>query len=131
MYTDPIADYLTRIRNSVKAQKKNVIIPYSKLKLKITEILKNNNFIQDFKVNQTSNKQGSITIDLKYYGGESVILGLKRISRPGIRKYVSSDELPRVLNGLGISVISTSKGLLTDKEARKLRIGGEVIFNIW
>jgi small subunit ribosomal protein S8 len=131
MYTDPISDYLTRIRNAVNARKKTVEIPASTMKKKITELLLKYSFISDFKIVETSNKQGSIIIKLKYYNDESVILGLKRVSKPGIRKYVSHDELPRVLNGLGISIISTSKGLITDKEARSLRIGGEIICNIW
>jgi small subunit ribosomal protein S8 len=131
MYTDPISDYLTRIRNAVNARKKTVEIPASTMKKKITELLLKYSFISDFKIVETPNKQGSIIIKLKYYNDESVILGLKRVSKPGIRKYVSHDELPRVLNGLGISIISTSKGLITDKEARSLRIGGEIICNIW
>ncbi len=131
MYTDPISDYLTRIRNAVKARKKTVEVPASVMKKKITELLLKHSFISDFKMVETSNKQGSIMIKLKYYNDESVIMGLERISKPGIRKYVSHDELPKVLNGLGISIISTSKGLITDKEARTLGIGGEVICNIW
>jgi len=131
MYTDPISDYLTRIRNAVSARKKTVEIPASTMKKQITELLLKYSFISDFKIVETPNKQGSIIIKLKYYNDESVIMGLKRISKPGIRKYVSHDELPRVLNGLGISIISTSKGLITDKEARSLGIGGEIICNIW
>lgn len=131
MYTDPISDYLTRIRNAVNARKKTVEIPASAMKKKITELLLKYSFISDFKIVETPNKQGSIIIKLKYYNDESVILGLKRVSKPGIRKYVSHDELPRVLNGLGISIISTSKGIITDKEARSLGIGGEIICNIW
>ena len=131
MYTDPISDYLTRIRNAVKAQKKTVEIPASQTKKKITEILLKHSFIGDFKVVETPNKQGSIVIKLKYYKDESVIVGLERVSKPGIRKYVSNTDLPRVLNGLGIAIISTSKGLMTDKEARSLNIGGEVVCNIW
>lgn len=131
MYTDPISDYLTRIRNAVSSGKRSVEIPTSKLKVKITEILLKNSFINDYKVIDTPNKQGTIVINLKYQNDESVIIGLERASRPGIRKYVSVKELPRVLNGLGIAIISTSSGLMTDKEARKLGIGGEVICNIW
>jgi small subunit ribosomal protein S8 len=101
------------------------------LKVKITEILLRNSFINDYKVLDTPNNQGKIIINLKYQDDESVIIGLERASRPGIRKYVSGKELPRVLNGLGIAIISTSSGLMTDKEARKLGIGGEVICNIW
>jgi small subunit ribosomal protein S8 len=131
MYTDPISDYLTRIRNAVAAGKKNVEIPASNMKKQITEILLKNSFISDYKVMDTPNKQGSIWIKLKYRNNESVILGLERVSKPGIRKYVSRKELPRVLNGLGIVVVSTSRGLMTDKEAKQLGIGGEVICNIW
>ena len=131
MYTDPISDFLTRIRNALNAKKKSVEIPASKIKIKISEILLSNGFINEFKVVETPQKQGNIIIRLKYYNGESVILGMERVSKPGIRKYVSNDELPRVLNGLGIAVISTSKGILTDKDARKAGIGGEVVCNIW
>ncbi|MGA2668565.1 MAG: 30S ribosomal protein S8 [Ignavibacteria bacterium] len=131
MYTDPISDYLTRVRNALKARKRSVDVPASNLKKQITEILKKNGFIDDYQIVETSNKQGSIIIKLKYYNNESVILGLERISKPGIRKYVNNKELPRVLNGLGIAIVSTSQGLMTDKEARKHGIGGEVICNIW
>src|SRR5258706_6582698 len=131
MYTDPISDYLTRIRNAQTAKRKTVEIPASKAKAKISEILLKNGFITEFSLEETSNKQGKIVIRLKYYNSEGVILGLERVSRPGIRKYLGNDELPKVLNGLGISIISTSKGLMTDKEARKLGIGGEVVCNIW
>ena len=131
MYTDPISDYLTRIRNAQKAKKKSVEIPASKLKLKITEILNRNGFVGDFNVVETENKQGSLVIKLKYNNGDGVILGLERASRPGIRKYVESTSIPKVLNGLGIAIVSTSKGLMTDKEARKLGVGGEVVCNIW
>jgi small subunit ribosomal protein S8 len=131
MNTDPISDYLTRIRNALSARKKNVEIPASKMKKNITEILLKNSLISDYKVVETLNKQGSIVISLKYRNGESVILGLERASRPGIRKYVSGKEIPRVLNGLGIAIVSTSRGLMTDKEAKKLGIGGEVVCNIW
>ncbi len=128
--TDPIADYLTRIRNAVKANKKFVEMPSSKMKIGISEILKNNKFIKDYEVIE-DNKQNVLKIYLQYVDDEASIQGLKRISTPGLRKYVSKDEIPRVLNGLGIAVISTSKGLLTDKEARKEGVGGEVICYIW
>jgi small subunit ribosomal protein S8 len=131
MYTDPISDYLTRIRNAVNARKKTVEIPASNVKKQITELLLKYSFISDFKLIETLNKQGTILIKLKYYNDESVIMGLKRVSKPGIRKYISHDEIPRVLNGLGISIISTSKGLMTDKEAKSTGIGGEIICNIW
>jgi small subunit ribosomal protein S8 len=131
MYTDPISDYLTRIRNAQKAKKKSVEIPASKMKTQISEILLRNGFIADYAVEETSNKQGKIVVKLKYYNSEGVIIGMERVSRPGIRKYLAKDELPRVLNGLGVAIVSTSKGLMTDKEARKLGVGGEVICNIW
>jgi len=131
MYTDPISDYLTRIRNAQKARKKSVEIPASKMKLRITEILNKNGFIGEFNVVETKTKQGSIVIKLKYINSEGVIIGLERVSRPGIRKYVESTSIPKVLNGLGIAVVSTSRGLMTDKEARKLGVGGEVVCSIW
>jgi len=128
--TDPIADYLTRIRNSVRAKKKFVEVPSSKMKLKITEILKENYFIRDFNIIE-DNKQNVIRIHLKYIDGEPSISGLKRISTPGLRTYVNKDNIPRVLNGLGLAILSTSKGLLTDKQAKNESIGGEVICHIW
>lgn len=128
--TDPIADYLTRIRNSVRAKKKFVEVPSSKMKLKITEILKENYFIRDFNIIE-DNKQNVIRIHLKYIDGEPSISGLKRISTPGLRSYVNQDNIPRVLNGLGLAILSTSKGLLTDKQAKNESIGGEVICHIW
>ena len=128
--TDPIADYLTRIRNSVRAKKKFVEVPSSKMKLKITEILKENYFIRDFNIIE-DNKQNVIRIHLKYIDGEPSISGLKRISTPGLRTYVNQDNIPRVLNGLGLAILSTSKGLLTDKQAKNESIGGEVICHIW
>lgn len=131
MYTDPISDYLTRIRNAQKAKKKSVEIPASKLKLRITEILNKQGFVGDFNVVETANKQGNIVIKLKYNNSVPVILGLERVSRPGIRRYVQSTEMPKVLNGLGVAIVSTSKGLMTDKEARKLGVGGEVVCNVW
>jgi small subunit ribosomal protein S8 len=131
MNTDPISDYLTRIRNAQNAKKKSVEIPASKLKLKITEILNKQGFIGEFNVSETPNKQGNLVIKLKYNNGEGVILGLERVSRPGIRKYVQADRIPKVLNGLGVGIVSTSKGLMTDKEARRQGLGGEVVCSIW
>ncbi len=128
--TDPIADYLTRIRNSVRAKKKYVEVPSSNMKLKITEILKDNYFIRDYNVIE-DNKQNVIRIHLKYVDGEASITGLKRISTPGLRSYVDQNNIPRVLNGLGIAILSTSKGLLTDKQAKNESIGGEVICHVW
>lgn len=128
--TDPIADFLTRVRNASKAKKVRVEIPASGLKKELAEILKKENFIHDFAIVE-DNKQNLIRIHLKYSQGSAAISGLRRISKPGLRIYKGKDELPRVLNGLGTAVISTSKGLLTDKEARKQSVGGEVICYIW
>ncbi len=128
--TDPISDFLTRIRNASKAKKVKVEIPSSKMKVGLTEILKKNGYIYDYKIDEDS-KQNIITVLLKYSDGVPAINGLKRISKPGLRIYKKSDELPRVLNGLGTAVISTSKGLLTEKEARRQDTGGEVVCYIW
>lgn len=129
--TDPISDYLTRVRNALKAGKKTVDMPYSKFKESISDLLKKSSFIEDFKIIETEKKFKVLNIKLKYTDGDSVILGLKRISRPGIRRYVNNEDLPRVRNGMGIAIISTSKGLLTDKDARKLKIGGEIVCEVW
>jgi len=128
MSTDPIADYLTRIRNAVKANHRVVEIPASSVKKAMTKILFEKGYILNYKFEE-DDKQGNIKIALKYQPATklSAITKLQRVSRPGLRKYVSADKLPRVLNGLGIAVLSTSKGVITDKEARKLNIGGEVL----
>ena len=128
--TDPISDFLTRIRNAAKAKKVRVDIPASKMKISLAEILKKQNFIRDYQV-VDDNKQNIISIVLRYTDGESAISGLKRVSTPGLRIYKNAKDLPRVLNGLGVAVISTSKGLLTDKDARQQSIGGEVVCYIW
>lgn len=128
--TDPISDFLTRIRNASKARKIRVEIPASNIKIGLANILKNNGYIYDFKVDEDS-KQNVITVLLKYNDDKPAISGLKRISKPGLRIYKKSNELPRVLNGLGTAVISTSKGLLTDKQARDQATGGEVVCFIW
>jgi len=128
--TDPISDFLTRIRNASKAKKVKVEIPSSKMKAGLAEIMKKNGYIYDYKIDE-DNKQNVISILLKYSDGEPAINGLKRISKPGLRIYKKSDELPRVLNGLGTAVISTSKGLLTEKEAKRQQAGGEVVCYIW
>lgn len=128
--TDPISDFLLRIRNASKAKKLKVEIPASKMKQGLAEILKKENYIHDYSVVE-DNKQNILKIQLKYRDGSSAITGLKRISKPGLRVYKASDELPRVYNGLGTAVISTSKGLMTDKEARASAMGGEVICYIW
>ncbi len=129
--TDPIADMLTRIRNAIVARHKEVEVPASKMKLAITRILKDEGFIEQYKLIKDG-KQGIIKITLKYdENKESVISALKRISKPGRRVYVNKKQLPRVLNGLGIAILSTSKGVITDKEARKIGVGGEWICSIW
>jgi small subunit ribosomal protein S8 len=129
MYTDPIADYLTRIRNAAKANHRIVEVPASNLKKDITKILFDKGFISNYKFEDTENKQGLIKIALKYnpVTKMSAINTIRRVSRPGLRKYVKADSLPRVINGLGIAIVSTSRGLMTDKEARRLKVGGEVI----
>ena len=129
--TDPIADFLTRIRDANMAKHDSVEIPASNIKKSLTEILKQEGFIRDYEVTEDG-KQGVIKITLKYGpNGERVISGLKRISKPGLRNYVSADNLPKVLNGLGIAIVSTSAGILTDKEAREKNVGGEVIAYVW
>ena len=129
--TDPIADMLTRIRNSNSAKHKTVDVPASKMKTAIAEILFKEGYIKSFEVINNEN-QGIIRITLKYdEKGTRVIDGIKRISKPGLRVYAGKEELPRVLNGLGIAIISTSKGLKTDKEAREAGMGGEVLAYIW
>ncbi len=129
--TDPIADMLTRIRNANAVRHESLEIPASNLKKQIAEILKQEGFIRDVEYID-DNKQGIIRIYLKYGpNNERVITGLKRISKPGLRVYAKSSELPRVLGGLGIAIISTSKGVMTDKEARKQNVGGEVLAYVW
>ena len=129
--TDPIADMLTRIRNANQMKYNEVLVPTSKLKVEIANILKNEGYINGYKVESTD--EGSMmTIDLKYGAKkERVITGLKRISKPGLRVYAKCEDIPRVLNGLGIAIISTSKGLMVDRDARKANLGGEVLAYIW
>ncbi len=128
--TDPIADYLTRIRNAAKAKQRRVDIPASKLKKAITQILLDKKYIANFTVLEDQ-QQNVIRINLKYSEGRPIIQGLRRISRPGIRRYKPAGDLPRVLDGLGIAVISTSKGVMTDGQARREKVGGEVLAYIW
>lgn len=129
--TDPIADMLTRIRNANTVRHETVEIPASKIKREIAEILKQEGFVRDAEY-VNDNKQGIIRLFLKYgQNNERVITGLKRISKPGLRVYAKSGELPRVLGGLGIAIISTSKGLMTDKAARQSKSGGEVVCYVW
>lgn len=129
--TDPIADMLTRIRNANSSKHKTVDIPASKMKLAIADILFKEGYIKSFE-EISSDVQGTIRVALKYdEKGNRVIAGIKRISKPGLRVYASKEELPQVLNGLGIAIVSTSKGVMTDKEARKAGLGGEVLAYVW
>jgi small subunit ribosomal protein S8 len=129
--TDPIADMLTRIRNANMVRHEKLEVPASKIKKEIAEILKREGFVRDVEFIE-DNKQGIIRIFLKYGGNnERVITGLKRISKPGLRVYAKTGEVPRVLNGLGIAIVSTSQGVLTDKEARAKQAGGEVLAYVW
>ena len=129
--TDPIADLLTRMRNANQMRYNEVVVPSSKVKLEIVKILKDEGYIADYKTEQ-NDVQGNIIITLKYgKNKERVISGLKRISKPGLRVYAKAEEIPTVLNGLGISIVSTSKGIMTGKEAKKENLGGEVLAYIW
>jgi small subunit ribosomal protein S8 len=132
MVTDPIADYLTRMRNAIKANHRIVEIPASNIKKEITKVLMDKGYIRNFKF-EDDNKQGVIKIALKYnpQTKQSAITHLERVSTPGLRKYAGADSMPRVLNGLGIAILSTSKGVISDKEARKENIGGEVLCYIY
>jgi len=127
--TDPIADMLTRIRNANQMRNETVTMPSSKIKVEIAKILKEEGYITDYSVSGDAKKVLSVT--LKYSGTERVISGIKRISKPGLRVYAQASDLPKVLNGLGIAIISTSKGLMCDKEARKIGAGGEVLAYVW
>ncbi|HWV37640.1 MAG TPA: 30S ribosomal protein S8 [Vulgatibacter sp.] len=128
--TDPIGDMLTRIRNATRARHERAVIPASKLKTAIVQVLKDEGYIENF-VTHEDDKQGAITVFLKYENGQSVIREIKRISKPGIRRYVAKDEIPRVLGGLGIAILSTSKGVLVDREARKANVGGELLCTVY
>ena len=129
--TDTIADMLTRIRNANQMRYEEVKVPASNIKKEIAKILKEEGFIKDYKID-SDNTQGTIILTLKYTDKkERVITGLKRISKPGLRVYVNKEELPKVLGGLGIAILSTNQGVITDKEARKLQVGGEVLAFVW
>ena len=128
--SDPIADMLTRIRNAGKQKHQTVDVPYSKVKNEIAKILLNEGYVANVEVAENGSHK-TLRIELKYDSNKPVIQGLRRISKPGLRMYAEASELPRVLNGLGIAIISTSKGIVTDKEARKLNVGGEVMAYVW
>ncbi|MFH5881621.1 MAG: 30S ribosomal protein S8 [Candidatus Izemoplasmataceae bacterium] len=128
--TDPIADMLTRIRNANQMKKETVDIPASKLKLQVLELLREEGYITNVVV-INGNPSNQLRVTLKYMQNERVVKGLKRISKPGLRVYAKQGEIPKVLNGLGIAIISTSKGLMTDREARKQNVGGEILAYVW
>ncbi len=130
--TDPIADMLTRIRNALTARHETVTVPSSKVKVAIADILVREGYVKSYEIVENA-VQNDILITLKYalVKGQKVVTGLKRVSSPGLRVYASVDKLPKVLNGMGIAIISTSKGILTDKEAREQRVGGEVLAYVW
>lgn len=132
MITDPIADYLTRIRNATKARHSFVEIPASNIKKEITKVLHEKGYIRQYKLDD-SGVQGTIRIALKYHPDtkQSVVWGLQRVSKPGLRKYVEFKDLPEVINGLGIAILSTSRGVMSDKEARKMKVGGEVLCYVY
>lgn len=130
MFTDPIADMLTRIRNASLVKKDELVLPYSKFKANLAQVLFKEGFVSG--VSETGDKPKSLKIGLKYTDmGDAVITGIERVSKPGQRIYMGSDKLPRTNSGYGITVVSTSKGLLTDKEARKAKVGGEVVCQVW
>jgi small subunit ribosomal protein S8 len=130
MMTDPIADMLTRIRNAQQAKLRRVDMPVSKLKTEIARLLKENHYVHDFKV-LDDGKHGVLRLYLKYYQEKPVIREIKRVSRPGLRRYVGNREIPRVRNGLGLAILSTPKGVMTDRQARDARVGGELLAVIW
>ena len=130
--TDPIADMLTRVRNALAAGHEEVSVPANKIKVEIARILKEEGFINDYEVVGENAKEKAININLKYGPNkQKVITGLKRISKPGLKVYAKANAIPRVLNGLGVALISTSKGLMTDRDARKANLGGEVVAYVW
>ena len=129
--TDPIADMLTRIRNACGARHRRVDMPASKMKVEIARILKENALIQDFSTLESEEGRKLLRVRLKYAGGQPVIRELQRVSTPGLRKYVGAKEIPRVRNGLGIAILSTSKGLMSDAQARQSRTGGELLALVW
>jgi small subunit ribosomal protein S8 len=131
MYSDPIADFLTRIRNASRAEHEKVDIPSSKLKLRMAEILKDEGFIKNFRIIE-DDKQGTLRVYLKYgAGSEKIISGIVRVSRPGRRIYVTKDKIPTILGGMGVAILSTSAGVMTDRQVRKQHLGGEVLAYVW
>ena len=129
--SDPLADMLTRIRNAGMVRYEKVDVPMSSLKVGVAKVLRAEGYINDYQIIE-DDKQGTLRIELKYGpNNERVISGIRRVSKPGLRKYVKADDIPKVMSGLGISILSTSKGIITDREARRLRIGGEILCEAW
>ena len=128
--TDPIADFLARVRNGARAQKPEVLIPYSKIKAEIARIFKEEGYISDYSVDM-SGAHPRIKVINKFVDRSSAIAGLRRVSRPGLRRYVGADEIPRVLGGMGVAILSTSRGILSGREARKQKVGGELLAYVW
>ncbi len=128
--TDPIADFLTRVRNGARAQQPEVFIPYSKIKAEIARVLKEEGYISDYSVD-TSGEHPRIKLINKFADRASAIAGLRRVSRPGLRRYVGADEIPRVLGGMGLAILSTSRGVVSGREARKQKLGGELLAYVW
>jgi small subunit ribosomal protein S8 len=128
--TDPIADFLTRVRNGARAQQPEVLIPYSKIKAEIARVLKEEGYISDYSVD-TSGAHPRIKLINKLVDRSSAIAGLRRVSRPGLRRYVGADEIPRVLGGMGVAILSTSRGVVSGREARKQKLGGELLAYVW
>ena len=129
--SDPLADFLTRIRNGVQANFTSVDIPLSKLKVSVADVLKKEGYITDYHVDEQG-VQGTLTVDLKYGpNNEKVITGIRRVSKPGLRQYKKSNAIPQVMSGLGVAVLSTSHGVISDREARKLNVGGELLCEVW
>lgn len=128
--SDPVADFLTRVRNAARAGKPEVVAPYSKLKFEIARILKEEGFVESFEM-VSSEGHSSIRLGLKYVGSRCVITDLSRVSRPGLRRYVGATEIPRVLSGIGISILSTSSGVMSSREARRKNVGGELLAFVW
>lgn len=129
--SDPLADFLTRIRNGIQANFTSVDIPLSKLKVRVADVLKSEGYIADYHVDEQG-VQGTLTVDLKYGpNNEKVITGIRRVSKPGLRQYKKSDAIPQVMSGLGVAILSTSHGVISDREARKLNVGGELLCEVW
>ncbi|MCI5133770.1 MAG: 30S ribosomal protein S8 [Candidatus Electrothrix sp. AW2] len=129
--SDPLADFLTRIRNGMQANFTSVDIPLSKLKVRVADVLKKEGYIANYRVDEQG-VQGTLTIDLKYGpNNEKVITGIRRVSKPGLRQYTKSDAIPQVMSGLGVGILSTSHGVISDREARKLNVGGELLCEVW